>query len=248
MYTVSGVGPRGGGGGQPWSAGWLPPSLALLHLSLAIGSTCIRVVCQQMRLASAPTPNPTSPNPNHVAMRPHACVCMRMHACMTVCAGLHAFDLPLVYIRGDKLNQPIFGCNNLSGVVWCAHMLGASHRQPGRRSRAAGVGVGVAGGVGLAGSGGVEGGWPGGRRRRTRRRRRPSSAHARPCMNACVGWSAAQSMRCEHSTGVLPADTIHPLPRLPFSGRMCVLAPQAKFGPRSRAAGRRVACRRTISK
>lgn len=29
-----------------------------------------------------------------------------------------AFDLPLVYIRSDKFNQPFFGCNNLSGEVW----------------------------------------------------------------------------------------------------------------------------------
>ncbi|PNW85493.1 hypothetical protein CHLRE_03g189100v5 [Chlamydomonas reinhardtii] len=34
--------------------------------------------------------------------------------------GLHAFDFPLVYIRQDKLNQPIFGCNNLAGQVWPA--------------------------------------------------------------------------------------------------------------------------------
>jgi hypothetical protein len=35
-------------------------------------------------------------------------------------SGLAGFDLPLVYITGDKLNQPIFGCNNLSGRVWPA--------------------------------------------------------------------------------------------------------------------------------
>eukprot|EP00798_Chlamydomonas_sp_ICE-L_P008155 gene8155-1408_t len=35
-------------------------------------------------------------------------------------SGLVAFDLPLVYMRNDKLNQPIFGCNNLSGQVWPA--------------------------------------------------------------------------------------------------------------------------------
>jgi WW domain-binding protein 2 len=29
-----------------------------------------------------------------------------------------ALDLPLVYIRSDKFNQPFFGCNNLSGEVW----------------------------------------------------------------------------------------------------------------------------------
>mmetsp|Transcript_14236 Transcript_14236/g.17244 ORF Transcript_14236/g.17244 Transcript_14236/m.17244 type:complete len:188 (-) Transcript_14236:139-702(-) len=28
-------------------------------------------------------------------------------------AQLTAFDIPLVYIRGEKFNQPIFGCNNL---------------------------------------------------------------------------------------------------------------------------------------
>jgi WW domain-binding protein 2 len=32
--------------------------------------------------------------------------------------GFQAFDLPLVYIRGDKFNQPILGCNNLSGECW----------------------------------------------------------------------------------------------------------------------------------
>ncbi|EFJ42856.1 hypothetical protein VOLCADRAFT_97016 [Volvox carteri f. nagariensis] len=35
-------------------------------------------------------------------------------------SGLVAFDFPLCYIRNDKLNQPIFGCNNLSGQVWPA--------------------------------------------------------------------------------------------------------------------------------
>ena len=35
-------------------------------------------------------------------------------------AGLHAFELPLAYLRGDKFNQPIFGCNNLSGECWPA--------------------------------------------------------------------------------------------------------------------------------
>ncbi len=35
--------------------------------------------------------------------------------------GLVGFDIPLVYIcPGDKLNQPIFGCNNLAGRVWPA--------------------------------------------------------------------------------------------------------------------------------
>eukprot|EP00195_Chlamydomonas_chlamydogama_P002390 CAMPEP_0202922856 /NCGR_PEP_ID=MMETSP1392-20130828/78143_1 /ASSEMBLY_ACC=CAM_ASM_000868 /TAXON_ID=225041 /ORGANISM="Chlamydomonas chlamydogama, Strain SAG 11-48b" /LENGTH=224 /DNA_ID=CAMNT_0049616509 /DNA_START=50 /DNA_END=724 /DNA_ORIENTATION=+ len=35
-------------------------------------------------------------------------------------SGLAAFDLPLVYMKDDKLNQPIFGCNNLAGMVWPA--------------------------------------------------------------------------------------------------------------------------------
>jgi WW domain-binding protein 2 len=39
-------------------------------------------------------------------------------ASKTDTSGLQAFDLPLVYIRGDKFNQPIFGCNNLSGECW----------------------------------------------------------------------------------------------------------------------------------
>lgn len=32
--------------------------------------------------------------------------------------GLLAFDLPLLYIRNDQFNQPIFGCNNLAGECW----------------------------------------------------------------------------------------------------------------------------------
>ena len=32
--------------------------------------------------------------------------------------GLQAFDMPLVYIRSDKFNQPIFGCNHLAGECW----------------------------------------------------------------------------------------------------------------------------------
>ncbi|KAI4313114.1 hypothetical protein L6164_026122 [Bauhinia variegata] len=28
-----------------------------------------------------------------------------------------AFDMPLLYIRGEKFNQPIFHCNNISGLV-----------------------------------------------------------------------------------------------------------------------------------
>jgi len=35
-------------------------------------------------------------------------------------SGLQAFDMPLVYVHKDKLNQPIFGCNNLQGQVWPA--------------------------------------------------------------------------------------------------------------------------------
>ena len=35
-------------------------------------------------------------------------------------SGLAGFDLPLVYRTQDKLNQPIFGCNNLTGRVWPA--------------------------------------------------------------------------------------------------------------------------------
>lgn len=31
---------------------------------------------------------------------------------------LQAFDLPLLYIRNDKFNQPIFGCNHLAGECW----------------------------------------------------------------------------------------------------------------------------------
>lgn len=31
---------------------------------------------------------------------------------------IHAFDLPLLYIRNDKFNQPIFGCNHLAGECW----------------------------------------------------------------------------------------------------------------------------------
>lgn len=33
-------------------------------------------------------------------------------------SGLAAVDIPLVYVRNDKFNQPIFGCNNLSGECW----------------------------------------------------------------------------------------------------------------------------------
>ncbi|KAF8063821.1 satP [Scenedesmus sp. PABB004] len=35
-------------------------------------------------------------------------------------SGLAGFDMPLVYIDREKLNQPIFGCNNLAGRVWPA--------------------------------------------------------------------------------------------------------------------------------
>jgi hypothetical protein len=31
--------------------------------------------------------------------------------------SLACFDLPLVYLHGEKFNQPIFGCNNISGQV-----------------------------------------------------------------------------------------------------------------------------------
>ena len=36
-------------------------------------------------------------------------------------SGLAAFELPLAYIRKDKFNQPIFACNNLSGITAPAH-------------------------------------------------------------------------------------------------------------------------------
>lgn len=32
--------------------------------------------------------------------------------------NLSGIDLPLIYIRKDKFNQPVFGCNNLSGECW----------------------------------------------------------------------------------------------------------------------------------
>ncbi|WIA21976.1 hypothetical protein OEZ85_004333 [Tetradesmus obliquus] len=35
-------------------------------------------------------------------------------------SGLAGFDMPLVYVCKEKLNQPIFGCNNLAGQVWPA--------------------------------------------------------------------------------------------------------------------------------
>ncbi|XP_058737135.1 UPF0664 stress-induced protein C29B12.11c-like isoform X2 [Vicia villosa] len=31
--------------------------------------------------------------------------------------GIVAFDMPLLYINGEKFNQPIFHCNNISGLV-----------------------------------------------------------------------------------------------------------------------------------
>ena len=31
-------------------------------------------------------------------------------------SGLAGFDMPLVYLCKEKLNQPIFGCNNLAGM------------------------------------------------------------------------------------------------------------------------------------
>jgi WW domain-binding protein 2 len=33
-------------------------------------------------------------------------------------SGLEAFDIPLLYIRNDSFNQPIFGCNHLAGECW----------------------------------------------------------------------------------------------------------------------------------
>lgn len=33
-------------------------------------------------------------------------------------SGLEAFDIPLLYIRNDAFNQPIFGCNHLAGECW----------------------------------------------------------------------------------------------------------------------------------
>ena len=36
---------------------------------------------------------------------------------ITFAAGLEAFELPLAYVRKDKFNQPIFACNNLSGIT-----------------------------------------------------------------------------------------------------------------------------------
>ncbi|KAL8103788.1 UPF0664 stress-induced protein C29B12.11c [Apium graveolens] len=31
--------------------------------------------------------------------------------------NLYAFDMPLLYVHGEKFNQPIFHCNNISGSV-----------------------------------------------------------------------------------------------------------------------------------
>lgn len=36
---------------------------------------------------------------------------------LVVAPGLAAFELPLQYIQNYKFNQPILGCNNLSGMV-----------------------------------------------------------------------------------------------------------------------------------
>lgn len=33
--------------------------------------------------------------------------------------GLQAFDIPLAYVSHDKFNQPVFGCNHLSGERNC---------------------------------------------------------------------------------------------------------------------------------
>jgi len=37
-------------------------------------------------------------------------------------SGLRAFDIPLVYITADRFNQPIFVCNNLTGVGCVAEL------------------------------------------------------------------------------------------------------------------------------
>ena len=49
------------------------------------------------------------------------------HMTSAACAGLLAFELPLVYVKDDSFNQPIFGCKNLSGAqptlpAWCHRM------------------------------------------------------------------------------------------------------------------------------
>lgn len=53
-------------------------------------------------------------------------------------AGLHTFELPLAYLRGDKFNQPVFGCAR-GPLAWavqpdrvgCARMLASTTRLPG---------------------------------------------------------------------------------------------------------------------
>lgn len=45
---------------------------------------------------------------------------------LTNCPGLAAYDFPLVYLLNDKLNQPIFGCNNLAGSFDCQHLCALS--------------------------------------------------------------------------------------------------------------------------
>lgn len=39
--------------------------------------------------------------------------------------GLTAFDIPLAYVNHDQFNQPVFGCNHLSGIT--AGTASASH-------------------------------------------------------------------------------------------------------------------------
>ena len=53
-------------------------------------------------------------------------------------AGLHAFELPLAYLRGDKFNQPVFGCARGPPAravqpesVGCARVLASTTRLPG---------------------------------------------------------------------------------------------------------------------
>eukprot|EP00238_Polyblepharides_amylifera_P003747 CAMPEP_0196583230 /NCGR_PEP_ID=MMETSP1081-20130531/42576_1 /TAXON_ID=36882 /ORGANISM="Pyramimonas amylifera, Strain CCMP720" /LENGTH=152 /DNA_ID=CAMNT_0041904047 /DNA_START=159 /DNA_END=613 /DNA_ORIENTATION=+ len=41
-----------------------------------------------------------------------------------------ALDIPLAYIRSEKFNQPIFGCNNLSGNVFSVDNGGPSGSAP----------------------------------------------------------------------------------------------------------------------
>lgn len=41
-----------------------------------------------------------------------------------------ALDIPLVYLRSEKFNQPIFGANNLTGMVFSVADGGASSESP----------------------------------------------------------------------------------------------------------------------